>query len=154
MIWWLGLKLKLLCCVCLSTWSLSDILEHCFFHLKWMEVMCTNIPRKNKLKITFGAKKGKKKKRGESCFLTPSHGTFGGPVGHMQHVSQITAAALWVTHSSNMMQSHCALINLSIIPWQAIQSALWQLGGRTLCVHSGGWVYRVSVDKHGFFFFF
>lgn len=34
----------------------------------------------------------------------------------MQHVSQITAAWFWVTHSSNMMQSHCALINRSIIP--------------------------------------
>lgn len=67
----------------------------------------------------------------------PSHGTFGGLVQHMQHVSQIKAAALgfWVTHSSNMMQSHCALINLSIIPDKpfSLRSAV---GGRTQCVYS------------------
>lgn len=56
-----------------------------------------------------------------------------GPVQHIQHVSQITALWFWVTRGSNMMQSHCALINLSIIlnkPF-SLRSAV----GRTMWAH-------------------
>ena len=89
--------------------------------------------------------KKQKKKKKSLASLTLSHGTSVGPFMHMQHVSQITAASLWfwVTHNSNLMQSHCAPINLSIIPDKPF-SLCSAARGRAMSVHKGEWVHVVG----------
>lgn len=118
-----------------------------------MEVMCTNIPRRNKLKITFEEKKKKRRKKGGSMFSDPVTWYLwrSGRV-HAARFADYSCGALSHTHSSNMMQSHCALINLSIIPRQAIQSALCSLvGGRCVCTVGAEFTVCPSTNMASFF---
>lgn len=93
------------------------------------------------------------KKQGVVMNLWPCHMVLSCPALEARF-TDYSCSALIHTHSSNIMQSHCALINLNIIPDKpfSLSSAV---GGRRLCVHRANeFTVRPQLDQLTWLFSF